>query len=80
VQQTVVFVGLTVWNRLNPDQQAMVVRAMERGAQRNPGKIAEIAKTFNRIDLFCALSYSVPKGREACDPISKSVTEPKRQQ
>lgn len=72
VQQTVVFVGLAVWNRLNPAQQATVVRAMQRGARRNPGKIAEIAKTFDRIDLFCALSYSSSQGREACNPISKS--------
>ena len=80
VQQTVVFVGLTVWNRLNPAQQATVVRAMNRGAQRNPGKIAEIARTFNRVDLFCALSYSVPKGREVCDSIGKSGAKPKLQQ
>lgn len=80
VQQTVIFVGLSVWNRLNPEQQAMVVRAMERGAQRNAGKIAEIAKTFNRVDLFCALSYSVSKGREVCDPIGKSGAKPKLQQ
>ncbi len=71
VQQTVVFVGLTMWNRLNRAQQAMVVRAMERGAQRNPGKIAEIAKSFDRIDLFCALDYSSSQGRELCKPNTK---------
>jgi hypothetical protein len=81
VQQTVAFVGLAVWNRLNPAQQAMVVRAMQRGAQRNPGNIAEIAKTFDRIDLFCGLSYSGSQGREACNPISKSESgkKPNRQ-
>ena len=78
VQQTVIFVGLTLWNRLNPTQQATVVRAMDRGARRNPGKIAEIAKTFDRIDLFCALSYSTSKGREVCNPISKSGSAKKR--
>ena len=80
VQQVVIFVGLTVWNRLNPSQQAAVVRAMERGAQRNQGKIFEIAKTFNRIDLFCALSYSGSQGREVCKQFGKSVTKPNRQQ
>lgn len=80
VQQTVVFVGLTVWNRLDPPQQAAAVRAMERGARRNPGKIAEIAKTFNRVDLFCALGYSDSKGREICDPVGKSGAKPKLQQ
>ena len=52
VQQTVVFVGLSVWNRLNQAGQAAVLRAMQRGAQHNAAKIAEIAMTFNRIDLF----------------------------
>jgi len=77
VQQTVVFVGLTVWNRLNAAQQHAVMRAMQRGAQRNPGKIAEIVKTFNRIDLFCALGYIPPEGREICtSPISKFGKNP----
>lgn len=81
VQQTVIFVGLTLWNRLNPAQQATVVRAMDRGARRNPGKIAEIAKTFDRIDLFCALSYSTSQGREVCNPVGKSGSgkKPNRQ-
>ncbi len=78
VQQAVVFVGLTLWNRLNPAQQATVVRAMDRGARRNPGKIAEIAKTFDRIDLFCGLSYSDSQGREVCSSISKSGFAKKR--
>ncbi len=73
VQQMVVFTGLTVWNRLNPSQQDAVTRAMQRGAQRNPGKFAEIAQTFSRIDLFCALGYIPPQGREICTSwISKS--------
>ena len=80
VQQTVVFVGLTVWTRLNPVQQAAVTRAMQRGAQRNPGRIAEIAKTFDRIDLFCALRYIPSQGRDICRPISKSGRKPDRKQ
>ena len=78
VQQAVIFVGLTVWNRLTPIQQAAVVRAMERGAQRDAAKIAEIAKTFNRVDLFCALSYPDFQGREVCKQLSKSGTKPNR--
>ena len=80
VQQAVIFVGLTVWNRLTPIQQAAVVRAMERGAQRDAANIAEIAKTFNRVDLFCALSYPDFQGREVCKQLSKSGTKPNRQQ
>jgi hypothetical protein len=72
VQQTVVLVGLAVWDRLNATQRATVVQAMQRGAQRDPGKIAEIAKSFNRVDLFCGLSYSGSQGREVCRHISKS--------
>ena len=71
VQQTVMFVGLTVWNRLSPAQQAIVVRTMRRGAQRDPGKIAEIARNFDRIDLFCALGYSGLQGTGSCKPITK---------
>jgi len=78
-QQTVIFVGLTVWDRLNPAQQAAVVRAMQRGAQRNPAKIAEIATAFARIDLFCALDYSGNKHREICSQISKSGNKPRPQ-
>ena len=80
VQQAVIFVGLTVWNRLSPVQQAAVVRTMERGAQRNQGKIFEIAKTFNRVDLFCALSYSGSQGKEVCTQFSKSGSKPIRHQ
>ena len=82
-QQTVVFVGLAVWTRLNSDQQAAVVRAMERGAQgkesrESQGKMFEIAKKFNRIDLFCALDYSASQRREDCSSISKSGKKPNR--
>ena len=79
VQQAVIFAGLTLWNRLNRAQQATVVRAMERGARRNPGKIAEIAKSFNRVDLFCALRYSGFQGRGICSQIDKSGKKPARQ-
>ena len=72
VQQTLVFAGLTVWNRLNAAQQQAVTRAMQRGAQRNPARYAELAKAFNRIDLYCALSYISLQGREICKPVSKT--------
>ncbi len=79
VQQTVLFVGLSLWNRLDPAQQAAVLRAMQRGAQRDPVKIAEIARAFSRIDLFCALRYSADKHREICSQPSKSGNKPKTQ-
>lgn len=72
VQQSVVFAGLAVWNRLNSAQQAAVVRAMGRGAHRDPGKFADIAKMFDRIDLFCAIKITASQGREVCNRIGKS--------
>jgi hypothetical protein len=80
VQQAVIFVGLTVWNRLNQVERAAVVRAMQRGAQRDPRKIAEIAKSFNRIDLFCALRYSGFQSNDDCRSTSTRGTKPDRQQ
>lgn len=79
-QQAVIFAGLTVWTRLAPAQQAAVVRAMQRGAQRNPAKIAQLAASFSRIDLFCALSYSGTQGREICSQTSKPGSKPNRKQ
>lgn len=76
VQQTVVFAGLALWDRLGPAQQAAVQRAMGRGAQRNPGKILDIVKSFNRIDLYCAFSYSPAHSREICSTISKAGKRP----
>lgn len=80
VQQAVIFVGLTVWNRLDSVERAAVVGAMQRGAQRDPGEIAEIAKTFNRIDLFCALRYSGFQSNEVCRQTGKPALNPGRQQ
>jgi hypothetical protein len=79
VQQAVTFIGLAVWNRLHPAQQAAVVRAMQRGAKRNPAKIAEIAQSFDRVDLLCALSYIPSQLREICTKISTSGDKPRRQ-
>ena len=76
VQQTVIFVGLTLWGQLSPAQRSAVTLAMQRGAQRDPAKIAEIARAFARIDLFCALSYSRPQHREICTQIGNSGSRP----
>lgn len=76
-QQAVIFAGFAVWDRLNPAQQAAVIRAMQRGARRDPAKIAEIAQAFARIDLFCALDYSTSRHREICGQSSKSRNQPR---
>ena len=76
VQDAVILTGLSAWDRLNPARQAAVLGAMQNSAQRNPMKIAEIAKSFNRIDLFCALRYSGLQGREICSQTNKSGSAP----
>jgi hypothetical protein len=53
VQQTVVYVGLATWDRLQPQAQAAIVRTMQRGARRDAAKIAGIAGSFKRLELFC---------------------------
>ena len=76
VQQTVIFTGLAVWDRLNPDRQAAVMRAMERAAGRNPDKILALARSYDRLDLFCALPLSDKSARgarEACAPAGKKT-------
>ena len=72
VQKMVIYVSLAVWNRLDPAQQASVVRTMERGAQRDPGTIANIAKGFNRFDLICAINKLKSVVGKACNPVKKS--------
>lgn len=56
VQKTVIFASLTAWNLLDPEQQASVVRTMERAARRDAQNVAKIAKSFNRLDLICAIN------------------------
>ena len=80
VQQSVVLAGLAVWDRLDPARQAGVLRAMQRGARRDPAKIAEIATSFSRIDLFCGLGYISKQGEEVCSKTSKSLSKPNRPQ
>jgi hypothetical protein len=55
VQQTVLFVGLAAWQDLDPGMQQTLVRAIERGASRNAGKMFEIVKSYARFDLVCAI-------------------------
>ena len=54
-QQTTLFVGLAVWRDLDPGLQQALVRTIERGASRNAGKMFEIAKSYTRFDLVCAI-------------------------
>ena len=71
VQQTVILVGLAVWQKLVPEQRASVVRTMERAMLRNALKVTEIAKSFNRLDLLCAINNNKLKPEETCGRLTK---------
>ncbi len=53
VQQTTLFVGLALWQDLDPDLRQALVRTIERGALRNAQKMFEIVKSYARFDLIC---------------------------
>jgi len=55
VQQTVLFVGLATWDRLDPGLRQGVVRTLERGALRNAPKMYEIVKSYRRFELVCGV-------------------------
>ena len=79
VQQLVVFIGLAAWQKLDSGQRAAVVRTMERGARKNAGKIAEIAKGFNRFDLICGISETKLLEGKACSRRQDFKEKSKRQ-
>jgi hypothetical protein len=52
-QQTVLFVGLAVWQELDSGMRQALARAIERGAVRNAQKMLEIVKVYRRFELVC---------------------------
>lgn len=52
-QQTVVFVGLASWDKLEPMDRQRILGGLERGAVWNSAKMLEIVKSFGRFDLIC---------------------------
>lgn len=68
VQNVVIEASLISWPRLEPTQREAVVRTMSRGAQRDPGNIAQIAKNFNRLDLLCAINLEEALLGSTCGP------------
>ena len=69
VQQTTLFVGLAVWQDLDPGLRQALVRTIARGALRNGRKMFEIVKSYSRFDLICAIDQykviSAPDCRKA---------------
>jgi hypothetical protein len=73
VQQTILFVGLAVWQDLDPELRQTLVRTIERGAARNPQKMFEIARSFTRFDLVCAIDkYKLIAGADCRKAAAKS--------
>lgn len=72
-QQTVVFVGLATWNKLDPGDRQRVLGGLERGAVWNSGKMLEIVKSFGRYDLICPMKGYHGKVDAQCRDGSHSV-------
>jgi hypothetical protein len=65
VQQSTVFVGLAVWQDLDPGMRQALVRTLERGSLRNAEQMAQIVKSYHRTDLICGIrKYNLIIGRE----------------
>lgn len=66
VQATILFVGLAAWQDLDPGLRQALVRTVERGASRNARKMFEIAKSYGRFDLVCAMEQYRAVGGPDC--------------
>ncbi len=55
VQETTLFVGLAVWQELDPGLRQALELTIKRGATRNPHKIFKIVKSYTRFELICAI-------------------------
>jgi hypothetical protein len=73
VQEKVLFVGLAVWPELDAGMRQELARTIERGGSRNAQKMFEIAKSYARFDLVCAIEqYRVVAGPD-CAKIANAV-------
>ena len=72
-QETVLFVGLAVWEKLDSDLRQQVVKVLERGAVWNAGKMLEIVKSFGRSDLLCGVKGYDTKSKGWCDRGDKTT-------
>lgn len=72
-QQTVLFVGLAVWEKLDSDLRQRVVKILERGAVWNAGKMTEIVKSFGRSNLLCGMKGYDMQGGGRCDHGDKTT-------
>lgn len=73
-QQTVVFVGLASWERLESLDRQRILRSLERGAVWNREKMLEIVKSFGRYDLICPMKGYHGKGGVPCPDGASAVS------
>ena len=74
VQQTILFVGLAVWQDLDPGLRQALARTVERGALRNARKMFEIAKSYSRLELVCAIESYKAIGGPDCAKAAGAAT------
>ncbi|GEM_PF-1338377 len=79
VQQRVLFVSLAAWDKLGIAQRAAAVRTLERAAQRDAEKTANIVESFRRFDLLCDIKNDKLRVEERCSRLRQSTAEPSLQ-
>ena len=73
VQRTILFVGLARWADLAPDLKQMLLQTIRRGADRDARNLFEIAKSYTRLDLVCAIEEYRRIAGSACDRAAQTV-------
>jgi hypothetical protein len=73
IQQITLFVGLAVWQELDPELRQAIARTLQRGASRIPQKMFEIVKSYGRLDLVCAIEKYRPAGGLDCEKVAATA-------
>ena len=70
-QRNIVFVGLAVWDKLDPGLQQAMTESVRRAARHDAPKMYEIVKSYRRFDLVCGVQeYNRIAGPD-CRPAEK---------
>ncbi len=65
VQQQMIRSGLKRWSLLSVGDRERILAAMDRALRIQPGKLLDIARRFNRPDLFCSRYLRQPKAERS---------------
>ena len=77
VQQTILFVGLAVWPDLDPGLRQALAQSVSRGTVHDSVKMFEIAKSYARFDLVCAIDKYRSIAGPDCDKAADAVRSDK---